>query len=140
MSTALLTHSDCFHHVNPPGHPEQVGRLAAVLTALEAEEFCYLVRVDAPLAEDAQILRAHPASYLAELAGRVPNQGYSVIDGDTYLGPATLTAARRGAGAVVRAVDMVLGARCATPSARSGHRGIMPRPPRRWGSASSATP
>ncbi|PZQ47818.1 MAG: acetoin utilization protein [Rhodovulum sulfidophilum] len=108
MTTALITHGDCLRHVNPPGHPEQVDRLRRVLGALEAEEFAYLLRVEAPLAEDAQILRAHPAAYLADLVARDPAQGYSVIDGDTFLGPGSLAAARRGAGAVVRGVDMVL--------------------------------
>ncbi len=108
MTTALISHSDCLKHVNPPGHPERVERLEAVAAVLEAEEFCYLLREEAPLAEDAHLLRAHPAAHLDALAARAPNQGYAAIDGDTFLCPASLTAARRAAGAVVRAVDMVL--------------------------------
>ncbi len=108
MSTALISHSDCLGHVTPHGHPEQADRLRAVLAALEAEEFLYLVRVEAPLAEDVHILRAHPASYLAGLTDRVPSEGIAVVDGDTFLSPGSLIAARRGAGAVVKAVDMVM--------------------------------
>ncbi len=107
MTTALISHSDCLLHINPPGHPERVDRLLAVNAALEAEEFSYLVRVDAPLATDAQIERAHPASHIAALTARVPNASFAAIDGDTFLSPGTLTAARRGAGAAVQAVDMV---------------------------------
>lgn len=108
MTTALLTHSDCLEHVTPPGHPECLERLKSVLAALEGEEFVYLVREDAPLAEDAQILRAHPESHLAKITGLVPAEGYATIDDDTYMCPATLRAARRSAGALVRAVDMVM--------------------------------
>ncbi|HRO10497.1 histone deacetylase family protein [Amaricoccus sp.] len=108
MTTALITHSDCLGHVNPPGHPEQVARLQAILGALEAEPFANLVRVEAPLAEDAAILRAHPAKHLARLEAVAPARGFATIDGDTFLCPGTLTAARRAAGAVVRAVDMVM--------------------------------
>jgi acetoin utilization deacetylase AcuC-like enzyme len=108
MTTALITHGDCLAHVNPPGHPERHQRLEAIGGALEAEEFAYLVRVEAPLAEDAQLLRAHPAAYLAQLAARSPAQGYAPIDADTFMMPATLAAARRAAGAVVQAVDMVM--------------------------------
>lgn len=108
MTTALITHPDCFGHVNPPGHPERVERLAVVLSAFETEEFSYLVRVEAPLAEDAHILRAHPPEYLAELTERLPKQSFAPIDGDTFLSPGTLRAARRGAGAVVQGVDMVM--------------------------------
>ncbi|MFQ8430882.1 histone deacetylase family protein [Amaricoccus sp. W119] len=109
MTTALITHGDCLRHVNPPGHPEQVDRLRGILAALEAEEFAYLLRVEAPLASDEQIRRAHPEAYLADLVALDPKQGYAVIDGDTFLGPGTLAAARRGAGALVMAVDMVVG-------------------------------
>jgi acetoin utilization deacetylase AcuC-like enzyme len=109
MTTALITHADCLAHVNPPGHPERVERLRAVLSALEAEEFAYLVRVEAPLADDDLIRLAHPGSYIAALAGRVPDEGWAPLDSDTTLGPHTLTAARRSAGAVAKAVDMVVG-------------------------------
>lgn len=108
MSTALISHTDCLKHVNPPGHPEQVDRLRAITAALEAEEFAYLVRVDAPLAEDAQLARAHPPSYIAALAARSPETGFARLDADTGMSPGTLTAARRAAGAVVQAVDMVM--------------------------------
>jgi len=108
MTTALITHPDCLLHVNPPGHPEQVARLQAILAALETEPFAGLVRVEAPLASDAQILRVHPADYLAALEEASPASGMVAIDADTSLSPGTLRAARRGAGAVVLGVDMVM--------------------------------
>ncbi len=108
MTTALVSHSDCLLHINPPGHPERVDRLIAVTAMLEAEEFAYLVRVDAPLAQDEHLLRVHPAAHMASLAGRSPNNGFTAIDGDTFLSPGTLAAARRAAGAVVEAVDLVM--------------------------------
>jgi acetoin utilization deacetylase AcuC-like enzyme len=108
MTTALISHPDCLLHVNPPGHPERVERLQAIQAALEAEEFAYLVRVDAPLAEDAHLLRAHPASHLAALAARAPNASFAALDADTFLCPGSLAAARRAAGALVAAVDMVM--------------------------------
>ncbi len=57
MTTALYMHDDCLDHVNPPGHPERVARLQAVAAALEGMT---LDRREAPLAEDAEILRCHP--------------------------------------------------------------------------------
>jgi acetoin utilization deacetylase AcuC-like enzyme len=108
MTTALVSHPDCLLHANPPGHPERVDRLKAVQAALEAEEFAYLVRVEAPWASDAEIERAHPKHYVAALEAGVPADGYAAIDADTILMPRTLDAARRAAGAVVKAVDMVM--------------------------------
>ncbi len=109
MTTALLIHPDCLRHVTPPGHPERVERLRAVLDALDAPEFEALMRVEAPLAEDAALTRAHPARYLAALERAAPAEGQVALDPDTFLGPDSLAAARRAAGAVVRGVDLVLG-------------------------------
>ncbi len=109
MTTALISHADCLDHVTPPYHPECVDRLRAVQAALEAEEFLYLVREDAPMATDEQLLRAHPQSHIDGLAALVPDRGQVAIDADTFLAPGSLNAARRAAGAVVRAVDLVMG-------------------------------
>ncbi|MBQ4807634.1 histone deacetylase family protein [Phaeobacter sp. HS012] len=106
MATALLTHADCLLHVTPEGHPERVGRLEHVLHALEGLR---LTRVTAPMAAEDDILRIHPASYLADLRKALPKEGFGRIDGDTFLSPGSLDAAFRAAGAAVRAVDMVLG-------------------------------
>ena len=105
MTTALITHADCLRHEMPEGHPERVARLEHVLHALAGLE---LERVSAPLAAEDDLLRIHPADYLADLRRRLPAEGFAAIDGDTFLSPGSLDAAFRGAGAVVRAVDMVL--------------------------------
>jgi len=105
VTTALLTHADCLAHVTPAGHPEQVARLEAVLEALAPLD---LLRSDAPLAEAAAILRVHPAQYLARLRAALPQDGGRALDSDTWLSPGSLDAAFRAAGAVVRAVDMVI--------------------------------
>jgi acetoin utilization deacetylase AcuC-like enzyme len=109
MRTALITHTDCLAHHNPPGHPESVDRLRAVIAALEAEEFAYLCRVEAPLARDEELLRVHPPHHLARVEGAAPQHGFAAIDADTFISPGSVRAARRAAGAMVRAVDMVLG-------------------------------
>ncbi len=104
--TALLTHADCLGHVTPDGHPERVARLEHVLHALEPLE---LTRVTAPMAAEDDILRIHPASYLADLRSNLPANRFHQIDADTWMSPGSLDAAFRAAGAAVRAVDMVLG-------------------------------
>ncbi|MCB1341930.1 MAG: histone deacetylase family protein [Pseudooceanicola sp.] len=106
MTTALITHADCLEHVTPEGHPERVARLEHVLHALEPLD---LKRVTAPLAAEDDILRLHPASYLADLRRQSPAQGQVQLDADTWMSPGTLTAAFRAAGAAIKAVDLVLG-------------------------------
>ena len=106
MRTALVTHDACFDHVTPPGHPEQVARLDAVLGALQGME---LHRVTAPLGAEDDILRAHPAAHIAALRDAAPDEGWRSLDADTHMSVGTLEAAFRYVGGVVRAVDMVLG-------------------------------
>ncbi|NIZ12148.1 histone deacetylase family protein [Phaeobacter sp. HF9A] len=106
MTTTLLTHADCLRHETPAGHPEQVARLEHVLHALEGLD---LTRVTAPMAAEDDILRIHPASYLAELRRALPAEGQKQLDSDTWMSPGSLDAAFRAAGAAVRAVDMVMG-------------------------------
>ena len=106
MRTALVTHDACFDHVTPPGHPEQVARLDAVLGALQGME---LHRVTAPLGAENDILRAHPAAHIAALRDAAPDEGWRSLDADTHMSVGTLEAAFRCVGGVVRAVDMVLG-------------------------------
>ena len=106
MTTAVISHDDCFDHVTPPGHPEQVARLDAVLQALEGMD---LVRVKAPLAAEDDLLRAHPKAHVDAIRATAPADGWRSLDADTHMSAGTLAAAYRAAGAAVRAVDMVLG-------------------------------
>ncbi|WP_170588259.1 histone deacetylase family protein [Ruegeria arenilitoris] len=106
MKTAVLTHADCLGHVTPEGHPERVARLEHILHALEPLD---LQRVTAPLAADDDLLRIHPESFIREIRDSRPTEGFRQIDGDTFMSPGSVDAAYRAAGAVVRAVDMVLG-------------------------------
>ena len=104
--TALITHDDCLKHVTPDGHPERAARLEHVLRALEPLD---LQRVSAPLAAEDDVLRVHPASYLADLRRSLPINRLQQIDGDTWMSPGSIGAAFRAAGAVVKGVEMVLG-------------------------------
>jgi len=101
MATALITHDDCLGHLTPGGHPERVARLEAVLAALEGKD---LIRVEAPLAEDADLLRVHPRRHIE----RIATAETGALDADTYMSEGSHRAARRAAGANVAAVDMVM--------------------------------
>ncbi|MEE2860106.1 MAG: histone deacetylase family protein [Paracoccus sp. (in: a-proteobacteria)] len=97
----LWTHGSATGHVTPEGHPEQVARYGAVMAALED---LALDRREAPLADDADVLRCHPASYLHGLRAG----GTRMLDADTYQSPGSLDAAMRAAGGACAAVDAVL--------------------------------
>lgn len=105
MTTTLFTHPDAERHLTPPGHPEEVARYGAVIAALEDLD---LYRREAPRADEADILRCHPQSYLDRIRAAIPEQGWQMLDTDTHLSPGSLDAALRGVGGAVAAVDAVL--------------------------------
>jgi len=91
------------------GHPEQPARLSAIFDRLIASGLEMIVRqIDAPLASREQLERVHDPRYVQSLFDRAPSHGLVTIDPDTAMGPHTLAAALRAAGAVVHGVDLVM--------------------------------
>ena len=106
--TVLFSHPACLEHDTGPGHPERPDRLRAVLAALEADEFKALKRESAPLAEDAQLLLAHTVHHVDGVRENLPTTGLAALDPDTIVSAGSWEAARRAAGAVVAAVDLIM--------------------------------
>ena len=101
----VFTHESFTGHVTPPGHPERVERLSAVERGLAGLE---VTRRDCPMGEEAEVLRCHPASYLARVKAAVPSEGWAQLDGDTFLSPGSYQAAMRAVGGICAAVDAVV--------------------------------
>lgn len=108
MVTGLFSHTACFAHDTGEGHPECSERLRAVLAGLEAEDFLYLDRREAPRATAEQLARAHPGDFVDRVLRNIPQAGLRYIDGDTIVSPGSGEAALRAAGAVCAAVDAVM--------------------------------
>lgn len=106
MATGLYWHDDCLGHVTPPRHPEQVARLDYIRAALKDMEG--LDRREAPLCQDADILRAHPQTYLDKIIGSEPAEGTVKLDDDTYMSDGSMQAARRAVGGALAAVEAVM--------------------------------
>ncbi len=109
MRTAYISHPDCRLHDTGIGHPESSGRLAAIEDRLVTSHlFDFLRHVDAPEVTEAQLLRVHTADYLAHVNALMPENGFAYLDPDTVVSPASSKAAKRAAGALVKAVDLVM--------------------------------
>ncbi|HUR43836.1 MAG TPA: histone deacetylase family protein [Aestuariivirga sp.] len=109
MTTALFTHPSSFGHLTPEGHPERVDRIKAIGAALAAAPFDGLLRQEAPLGRDEDILRAHTPEHLKRIRSTAPKNGIEYLDPDTVMSPGTLEAALRAVGAATAAVDLVFG-------------------------------
>jgi acetoin utilization deacetylase AcuC-like enzyme len=116
VTTAFITHRDCWRHDMGAHHPECPERLGAIQDRLIASGLdLYLSYHDAPLAEIDQLLRVHPKSYIDSLQASAPATGVVHLDPDTAMSPGTWQAALRAAGAGVLATDIVM--RGETPNA-----------------------
>lgn len=82
--------------------------MQAIAEALSAPEFAELTRREAPMASDDAILCLHDATYLELLKQAAPAEGTVALDSDTHMSSGTMQAARRGVGAAIAAVDLVL--------------------------------
>jgi acetoin utilization deacetylase AcuC-like enzyme len=111
MTVALYTHVDMLDHRPGARHPERPERLRAVTDALSDSDLNLVVR-DAPLAEEGDLARVHPRSYLDTIFKSAPRDGGVLrLDPDTVMSAGSLNAARRAAGAVVSAVRDVAAGR-----------------------------
>ncbi len=115
MTTVLLSSAGCLAHDTPPAHPECADRLRAVLRALEAEPFQYLVRAEATPASLEALKRVHSRDLVDAILGpwaqRARAEVFFSIDADTVMSAGTAEAAQLAAGAVIDAVDLVASAK-----------------------------
>lgn len=115
MTTLLFTHPSARDHHTPLGHPEQVGRIDAVLSVLNQ-----LVRDHSelhghaaewrtcPEGDVADVLRCHPQRYIDRILAALPTEGEVMLDSDTFLSAGSYEAAMRAVGGACAAVDSVL--------------------------------
>ena len=109
VTTAYISHPACLQHETGSGHPESPRRLYAIEDALISDGLMNLLkRLDAPRVTREQLCRIHSPEYLDEINGRAPKSGLVALDTDTMMGPDSLEAAYRAAGAMVQGVDMVI--------------------------------
>ena len=108
MTTVLISHSDCLKHITPENHPERVDRLVSIMDSLKNFKDPDLVRLDAPEGSESDILRVHPIEYLDNLKQKSPVDGFVALDPDTFMSAGSLSAAMRGVGGIIKAVDLVM--------------------------------
>jgi acetoin utilization deacetylase AcuC-like enzyme len=121
MPLVLVTSDRFADHITPPGHPERRER-AETMQVVAARWASSGGIVEEPrAATDEELLRVHAEEYVAAV---VATRGRAVMmDPDTFTSPETEEIARLAAGAVVTAVDHVLGG-------DTGRRAfVMVRPP-----------
>jgi acetoin utilization deacetylase AcuC-like enzyme len=105
--TVVLLTDDAMAAHAAPGHPERPERLGAVAQGVvdAADELgARLERRTVEPATDDAMERIHPAWFVAALDA-AGERGSGWIDADTYVGPASMTAARLAAGATLAGAE-----------------------------------
>jgi len=109
VKTAYITHPDCHDHDTGSAHPESAQRLSAIEDSfIEHRLWDFLKSYDAPEVTREQLLRVHTPRHLENIEAMLPQTGYARLDQDTVISPGSLRAARRAAGAVIKAVDLLM--------------------------------
>ena len=106
--TALYTHSVFMEHNTGSNHPECSGRISSINKSLNDNHFDNLARYEAPLADVSVIKNIHNVDLVDLIFEKMPSSGFSKIDADTIISPASGEAALRAVGAICAAVDIVM--------------------------------
>jgi acetoin utilization deacetylase AcuC-like enzyme len=109
VTVALISHADCGRHDTGWGHPEHVGRLRGITSALREHPdlFSALVHVEARHATDDELALMHTREHIARVRD-LARAGGGRLDPDTVVSEGSWDAARAGAGALLDGVDRAL--------------------------------
>ena len=108
MTTLYLTDPSFADHEVPDGHPERPDRIRAVQAVLDASDYDWLMRGEAPVADEALLALAHPKRYVDAIRDARPATGFAQLDADTWMSPGSWEAALRAVGGACKAVDAVV--------------------------------
>jgi acetoin utilization deacetylase AcuC-like enzyme len=109
MPTAFLTHPLFLLHEVPAGHPECPQRLSAITDELVTQRIYDLLRVvEAPEASNDALCRTDSPAHVSASDRMDISDALASIDADTFIGPHSLEAARRAAGAAIEATNLVI--------------------------------
>ena len=109
MSLVVVTSDRFADHITPPGHPERPERAEAMQVVAAHWQRGGGTVLAPRAATDEELARVHDPDYIAAVTA---TRGRALMmDPDTFTSPDTEEVAREAAGAVVVAVEQVLGAR-----------------------------
>ena len=109
MPTAYVTHPACLKHDMGFGHLDTAARIHAIEDRLIASGLMYLLsHHEAPQASIDDLQLVHSREYVETIFAIAPEQGFVHLDDDTSMNQFSLDAALHAAGALVKAVDLVM--------------------------------
>lgn len=112
MSLAFISHADVGRHDTGWHHPEHVGRIRAITSALKyhPELFLSLDLLEGRAATEAELALAHDPTYVTRVR-TLAEQGGGRLDADTVVSAGSWDAGTAGAGSVLEGMARVLDGR-----------------------------
>ena len=112
MSLAFISHADVGRHDTGWHHPEHVGRIRAITSALKyhPELFMALELLEGRAATPEELALAHAPAYIAQVR-TLAEAGGGRLDADTVVSAGSWDAGTAGAGSVLEAMARVLDGR-----------------------------
>lgn len=112
MSLAFISHADVGRHDTGWHHPEHVGRIRAITSALKyhPELFLSLDLLEGRAATEAELALAHDPAYVTRVR-TLAEQGGGRLDADTVVSAGSWDAGTAGAGSVLEGMARVLDGR-----------------------------
>ncbi|MBM3898639.1 MAG: histone deacetylase [Gemmatimonadetes bacterium] len=112
MSLAFISHADVGRHDTGWHHPEHVGRIRAITSALKyhPELFMSLELLEGRAATPAELALAHDPAYVTRVR-TLAEQGGGRLDADTVVSAGSWDAGTAGAGSVLEGMARVLDGR-----------------------------
>jgi acetoin utilization deacetylase AcuC-like enzyme len=108
--TAFISSDIFLAHTPPAGHPERPARLDYLLTYLKSTPLWTSLDHCSPLpATESQVLAVHTREHIESIKQKCESGGGPLDDGDTHVVRESFDVAMLAAGAVVAAIDRVLG-------------------------------
>lgn len=105
----VLSHPDCLRHDPGAIHPDIPERLHGINNQLIMSGLDYVIRhCDAREVTREELERVHSPEHIDHMLSFRDVTTFQAIDGDTVVGPGTIAAALRAAGAGAMAVDLVM--------------------------------
>ena len=105
----IYTHPEYLNHQVMDGHPERPERLSHLIKHLSQIGLTQDFEIAQPQpVPTSRILAAHSQSHVDFLRGTSPEEGIVPLDPDTWMSPASFSAAELAAGAVISGMDTVL--------------------------------
>jgi acetoin utilization deacetylase AcuC-like enzyme len=108
--TGILYHDDFLNHITQIDHPERPGRLTVIVNELKKEKYAGKLIWDEPrLATVEEIEYVHSAEYIERVRSTAKSSPQYLDSPDTLVSAGSYNAALRAAGAVMTAIDGVIG-------------------------------